>query len=189
MLENLEEKFYGLLKNFTGDIEINAIKGFETSSDDEIRKAYKTVAMYFAVPALIFDINITNKEIRTEAKKIISDIDIASGFEKLEFLDTKEDFSQYKPRGHYEKNEILQKYFKAMMWYGRVKVPNSQTLEQAVLISLLKKKEISDKLQKIRRPVTLLVGKTDGASIDNYEKAYDSVFGSNYAFLQLTGKQ
>jgi hypothetical protein len=30
------------------------------------------------------------------------------------------DFTQFKPRGHYEKSKILQRYFKCMMWLGRV---------------------------------------------------------------------
>jgi hypothetical protein len=32
----------------------------------------------------------------------------------------KMDFSQFKPRGHYEGDEVLERYFKAMMWLGRV---------------------------------------------------------------------
>ncbi|MBX3461122.1 MAG: DUF3160 domain-containing protein [Planctomycetes bacterium] len=32
----------------------------------------------------------------------------------------KEDYSQYVPRGHYTRSELLKKYFKAMMWYGRM---------------------------------------------------------------------
>ena len=31
-----------------------------------------------------------------------------------------EDYSQYIPRGHYTRSEELKKYFKAMMWYGRL---------------------------------------------------------------------
>lgn len=31
-----------------------------------------------------------------------------------------EDYSQYKPRGHYTKNGILGAYFRAMMWFGRI---------------------------------------------------------------------
>jgi hypothetical protein len=30
------------------------------------------------------------------------------------------DFSQFKPRGHYEQTEALQRYFRAMMWVGRI---------------------------------------------------------------------
>ncbi|MGI6327563.1 MAG: DUF3160 domain-containing protein [Dethiobacteria bacterium] len=32
----------------------------------------------------------------------------------------KEDYSQYIPRGHYDTDELLQSYFKTMMWYGRM---------------------------------------------------------------------
>ena len=31
-----------------------------------------------------------------------------------------EDFSQFKPRGHYETEEVLRRYFRAMMWLGRI---------------------------------------------------------------------
>jgi len=31
-----------------------------------------------------------------------------------------EDYSQYVPRGHYTRSEALKRYFKAMMWYGRM---------------------------------------------------------------------
>jgi hypothetical protein len=31
-----------------------------------------------------------------------------------------EDYSQYVPRGHYTRSEKLKRYFKAMMWYGRM---------------------------------------------------------------------
>ncbi len=53
----------------------------------------------------------------------LKNIDAASGilpspiFPGLEFG---EDYTQYVPRGHYTKTETLQRYFKAMMWYGRM---------------------------------------------------------------------
>jgi len=31
-----------------------------------------------------------------------------------------EDFSQFKPRGHYTRSEAFEKYFRAMMWLGRI---------------------------------------------------------------------
>lgn len=34
--------------------------------------------------------------------------------------DRRVDFSQFKPRGHYEKSEALKKYFRAMIWCGRI---------------------------------------------------------------------
>ena len=32
------------------------------------------------------------------------------------------DFSQFKPRGHYTESVLLQKYFRAMMWLGRIEL-------------------------------------------------------------------
>jgi hypothetical protein len=37
------------------------------------------------------------------------------------------DFSQFKPRGHYNDSEALQRYFRAMMWLGRIDFPLLQT--------------------------------------------------------------
>ncbi|MBI2901086.1 MAG: DUF3160 domain-containing protein [Planctomycetes bacterium] len=40
-------------------------------------------------------------------------------FELSAALPNKEDFSQYVPRGHYTRNEAFERYFRAMMWFGR----------------------------------------------------------------------
>ena len=39
-----------------------------------------------------------------------------------------EDFSQFKPRGHYTDEEPMQRYFRAMMWLGRVDLRIIETL-------------------------------------------------------------
>jgi Protein of unknown function (DUF3160). len=55
----------------------------------------------------------------------LAKMDKAGGFEDsavFSFADGaawKEDYSQYKPRGHYAKNGVLSAYFRAMTWFGR----------------------------------------------------------------------
>jgi hypothetical protein len=46
----------------------------------------------------------------------------ASGHEKRVIFGVERDidFSQFKPRGHYEANPALERYFRAMMWLGRL---------------------------------------------------------------------
>ncbi len=44
----------------------------------------------------------------------------AEGMEISPNFGYREDYSQYKARGHYTKNGILETYFRAMMWYGRI---------------------------------------------------------------------
>ncbi|MBI4616016.1 MAG: DUF3160 domain-containing protein [Planctomycetes bacterium] len=42
------------------------------------------------------------------------------GFADSALFDYKEDFSQYKPRGHYDRSRMLEAYFRGMMWLGRM---------------------------------------------------------------------
>lgn len=47
-------------------------------------------------------------------------IDRHAGFAKSPVFGYDEDYSQYVPRGHYTRSEALQRYFRAMMWLGRM---------------------------------------------------------------------
>jgi len=44
----------------------------------------------------------------------------AGGIAQSPLFNYKEDYSQYKPRGHYSRTPQFQQYFQAMMWYGRI---------------------------------------------------------------------
>ena len=75
---------------------------------------------YFCVPAKILD---PGFEIPPNVERMVAEdlqnIEKHDGFRFSAALDNGEDFSQYVPRGHYTRNERFQRYFKAMMWYGR----------------------------------------------------------------------
>jgi hypothetical protein len=47
-------------------------------------------------------------------------IEARAGFSASPIFGYDEDYSQYVPRGHYTRSETLERYFKAMMWYGRL---------------------------------------------------------------------
>ena len=47
-------------------------------------------------------------------------IEESEGFSENWFMNQREDFSQFKPRGHYTKTPELERFFKAMMFLGRV---------------------------------------------------------------------
>jgi hypothetical protein len=61
-----------------------------------------------------------------EVRREITSMDSAAGFADsavFTFEDGttyREDYSQYRPRGHYTKNGVLSAYFRAMMWFGRI---------------------------------------------------------------------
>jgi hypothetical protein len=80
------------------------------------------------------------------------------------------DFSQFKPRGHYESSERLQKYFRAMMWCGRIDLRVAGTPEESsprelgaaiVLHDLLQRSGRWQRWQQFDRILQTFVGQTD----------------------------
>jgi len=80
------------------------------------------------------------------------------------------DFSQFKPRGHYENSERLKKYFRAMMWCGRVDLRVAGKAEEAsprelgaavTLQNLLQQSGKFEQWQQFDRLIQTFVGKTD----------------------------
>ena len=102
-----------------------------------------------------------------------------------------EDYSQYVPRGHYTRNEQFKKYFKAMMWYGRIdfkllaskeddsllEIGRKMTL-QALLITeaLSLDLEAMDLWRKIYEPTVYFVGKTDDLTVNDYAALAKEIF-------------
>jgi len=107
-------------------------------------------------------------------------IDTPQGPQPLEAL--KEDYSQYIPRGHYDKTEQLKVYFKSMMWYGRLtfRLKNDEEIKCGILITLALNKESNQaSWNKIYEPVTFFVGKSDDITYYQFKDLVKQVYGDN----------
>jgi hypothetical protein len=98
----------------------------------------------------------------------------------------REDYSQYIPRGHYTRSEDLGRYFRTMMWYGRLtfRLADAFETQRALLVTrALRTAQTSDGVaasdlwQRIYEPTTFLVGKADDLSYFEYGALSDTVFG------------
>lgn len=83
------------------------------------------------------------------------------------------DFSQFKPRGHYEKNDQLKRYFQAMMWCSRIDLrvagnPNESSPREmaaaVALFDLLQRSGQIERWQQFERILTMFVGRPDSMS-------------------------
>ena len=78
-------------------------------------------------------------------------------------------YNTYRPRGHYTRNETLQRYFRAMMWLQNA--PFGTDMEDKLQAALLMAQVVgsNDKLSKAYReltdPITYLMGTPDDVSI------------------------
>jgi hypothetical protein len=87
------------------------------------------------------------------------------------------DFSQFKVRGHYESSDLLKRYFKAMMWCGRIDLriaggrdywgvlSSPRELGSAVILNdLLLRSNRFPRWQQFDRLLQTFVGRTDSAT-------------------------
>ncbi len=97
-------------------------------------------------------------------------------------------YGQYVPRGHYTRSEDLKKYFKAMMWYGRLTfrlVDDFETRRALLVTQALRTTTAADgssaaKLwQNIYEPTVFIVGKADDLGYLEYAALSDRIFGAN----------
>jgi hypothetical protein len=107
-----------------------------------------------------------------------------------------DDYTQYKPRGHYEGDGALERYFRCMKWLSRrifriedPYCPEDSHIEivQAVMISEMLR-ESPDDMElwgKIYNVTTLLVGTADSITPVMVGNATDNVFGSNFTVSLL----
>ena len=89
------------------------------------------------------------------------------------------DYSQFIPRGHYLKNTYLKRYFRMMMWLGRMDcgfniIPNEigsskndsirECRDAIILIKLLKDTGNIERLNEVREIITFMIGDEDSFS-------------------------
>jgi hypothetical protein len=94
-----------------------------------------------------------------------------------------EDYSQYVPRGHYTASEGLKRYFKSMMWLGRMtfKVKGEGWTKQAVLLTAaVKSANTVDLWNKIYTVTGFFAGASDDLTFYEFDTAVFNLF--NYEF-------
>ncbi len=139
----------------------------------------------FEVPALVKD--------NVEAEMAL--IEGQSGFAKSPIFGYDEDYSQYRPRGHYTRSERLKNYFKAMMWYGRMsfllkgcdgdcivseKEARIQTLGASMIAqNLLNDPYSKEKWDRIYNVTSFYVGYSDDLGPREYCDVINAVFDAS----------
>ncbi len=104
--------------------------------------------------------------------------------------DYTEDFSQYQPRSYYAGNPLLESYFLAMMWLGRItftakSLPDTQT-GLLVLRALQSTPEGYERWQHAADTIEFLVGPVDDYGPKDYAPIAEAVFGAGISTTSLS---
>ncbi|HNR87061.1 MAG TPA: DUF3160 domain-containing protein [Spirochaetota bacterium] len=181
MVEDIEtNKFYPIIRALTESLLAESLTHYARAKEGRLRDVYRRIAAYFAVPAAIMKIPVSDRSIQGFIAAELAGIQRAAGVSRSAISGEEEDFTQYTPRGHYNKSETLRTYFKVMMWYGRIYFPATRPLEGMIISTLLSKKANREKWEAIYTPTSFLVGESDDLTFLDYASAITTVFGASF---------
>ncbi len=199
MLRDLErDSFISILNSLTSTMLAASYQQYGTLKGTELEEPALRNVAFFAVAAQLLGLP---DAVPPEAADLVNAelalINGASGVQISPIWDRPdlppdkkliEDFSQYIPRGHYTRSEELKKYFRAMMWYGRLTYrlrDEFETRRALLMTQTLRTAVAADGTsavtlwQNIYEPTVFIVGKADDLSFFEYGALMDSVFGPN----------
>jgi hypothetical protein len=204
LLKQLEEqKLAAELKQLNASMLSESLSQYNSLKGTEWENAAKRNVGFFAVGSKLLDPSVNVPSIvANEVNQELALIEAHQGIEKSPvmnigggqdaMIDTpqgpqplealKEDYSQYIPRGHYDKTEQLKAYFKSMMWYGRLtfRMKNDDEVKSALLITLaLNKENNQNSWNKIYEPVNFFVGKSDDITYYQFKDLAEKVYGAD----------
>ncbi len=153
--------------------------------------AYQNVA-FFAVAARLLNPDAElPKMVRDVAEQELTLIENHAGLAASPIFGYPEDYSQYVPRGHYTRNEDFERYFRTMMWYGRIgfrlttpddpAIAERETRSALLIARMLDQGAAGQDLftlwDKIYEPTVFFVGAADDLTVYDYGEAANTIYG------------
>lgn len=164
-----------------------ALKGTDWENAAKRNVGFFTVAAKLLGPSVNAPPEV-EKEVQTELDLIAAHEGIAvsplmnmgGSVDPLEAL--KEDYTQYIPRGHYDRNEVLEAYFKAMMWYGRMtfRLKSEDETRSAILMVLaLDRGSNAEAWNRIYETTGFFAGRSDDITYPQLKEVMSGVYGED----------
>ena len=211
-LRNIEEReFIPEINDLTVVLLNDTLQKYELLEGD-LKEASKRNVAYLSVAQQLIDPNGSIPELVEDVVlSELAKIEAHNEFKTSEIFIYYEDYSQYVPRGHYTRTEQLKRYFKTMMWYGRMAFllkgsdnwgqtgealvseydAGIQTLQAFLLATSLRNIHLGDRTgldvwDRFYTVTAFYVGIADDLTPYDYLWALDRVFGAGFLLSDLT---
>ena len=170
----------------------NSIMEYKQLKGTEWENAAKRNVAFFTVGLTLLDENTTvNDDVKDIVEFELNHINKAEGIETSKITGAMEDYSQYAPRGYYEGDEQLERYFRAMMWYGRIHFEQAdEDLDRsALLISevISEDPEAYELWQSIYEITAFFVGASDDSGVNEYIPILNGAYENGVTIDELIG--
>lgn len=140
LLLNRTEKneLAGQLQSLSEAMLDTSISLYEALEGTQWEEAAARNMAYFNIGAALQSGVAVNSRVADVVGYELQQIYNASGIVESAVTGAMMDYTQFKPRGYYEGDEVLERYFRAMMWYGQVNFSqNEESLNRSALLMTL----------------------------------------------------
>jgi len=197
------EHFIPLLRDLNAAMLAQTDTQYQALRDGPWEEAARRTVAFVGVASRLLDPEIDVPAYAADlVESEIALVDDAAGisssplFPGLEFG---EDYTQYIPRGHYTRSDDLSRYFRSMMWYGRMtfrlktknlEVGKAETRSALLLVHALRDTTVGgrpalDAWQDLYSPTAFMVGRSDDLTALQYLDVMDTVYGSQSPVTDL----
>ncbi len=191
LMRDIEKNhLFNELKGLTKDMLDKSKKQYEELKGSEWEDASKRNIALFAVASKLLG---EEPDVESEISDLVKlEYDLvmeAKDINDSPLTGDQEDYSQYKPRGYYEGDETLEKYFRAMMWYGRRQFDqDKEDMDRsALLITLALNDGSYDKWSSIYTVTSFFAGASDDLGYCEYMPVIDKAYGKDIKVSDLVG--
>jgi len=178
------DHFYPAIERMLGSLLDYELAQYAQARDPVVKQALLENVAYLAVPLSYLQAGFeAPKPVAdlVQAERALIDANLPA---KSAVMGYAEDFTQYKPRGHYTRNESFRRYFRAMMYVGRMTfrlpfardtVLGIRLTRRAVLLAEAMEFAVTDSgpspkelWRRVYETTTYLVGSSDDILPDQY---------------------
>lgn len=167
-----------------------SVEQYEQLRGSEWAEAAFRNVVFFSVGAVLqnkdAEIPADVAEAVAREKSLIED---ASGVDTCSLTNTMIDYSQFKPRGYYEGEKKLEKYFRAMMWYGQIGfLQSEEDLDRSALLMTMAMEEgVLAEWERIYTVTSFFAGASDDLTYYEYLPAIEAAYGKEPELDVLVG--
>lgn len=188
MLREVEqEKLMPLLKEFCEEGQKVFARRWQREKENEdavfnTEEAAEWIVTYFKVANALLEEQAPKGDADAlgEYERVMKSVNATSEF--LEYTDVPFEYSLFRPRGHYTRNDNLKRYFRTMMWLQTVPLRSDNPFD--MLKANILAVEICDDLdnprlcslyKKLTEPMNYLMGMPDDVSIEQVNKIISDI--------------
>jgi len=187
------------IEHFIADLEalnaamVEAAEANYAATEASVQEAARQNLAFFAVATKLLtpdaDVPASVRDVVEEEMALIK---AHAGITFSPIFGYREDYSQYVPRGHYTRNADFERYFRAMMWYGRLsfhlvnpddpEAARRETRGALLIVRALHAVKAGgepalDVWERIYEPTVFFVGAADDLTVYDYAAVAQQVYG------------